>query len=288
MMEKAQLKLTEVPRRSAHGLQVGGEKCFTFIAGPCALEPGEAGQQMVDEVARELCQIREQLQIEVIFKASFDKANRTSLNSYRGLSLAEGLREFQRIKQTYRLPVITDVHEREQVAPVAEVADILQIPAFLCRQTDLILAAAATGKWVMIKKGQFLAPHDVGPIIKKFKSSGNELLMLCDRGFSFGYNRLINDMGGLHEMRGFGVPVCFDATHSVQEPGAAKDRTGGHPEQIPALARAAVAVGIDALFMETHPRPHEALSDANTVFPLSDLAPLIAQLVKLDRLVKSF
>jgi 2-dehydro-3-deoxyphosphooctonate aldolase (KDO 8-P synthase) len=222
-----------------------------------------------------------------VFKASFDKANRTSVKSYRGLTLEESLVEFSRIKETYGLPVITDIHEPAQAAPLSRVVDVLQIPAFLCRQTDLVVAAAETQTWVMIKKGQFVAPHDIGPIVEKFIGSGNRKLMICDRGFSFGYNRLINDMGGLYEMRGYGVPICFDATHSVQEPGANKSGSGGHPHQIPALARAAVAVGIDALFMEVHPRPSQAMSDASTVFPLQDLMQLIQKLVQIDRLVKS-
>jgi 2-dehydro-3-deoxyphosphooctonate aldolase (KDO 8-P synthase) len=218
----------------------------------------------------------------LVFKASFDKANRTSLRSYRGPGLEKGLEILARVKREVGVPVLSDVHEPAQAAPAAEVLDVLQIPAFLCRQTDLLVAAAATGRALNVKKGQFLAPEDVGPIVEKVRSTGNRRLLLTERGTSFGYHNLVVDMRSLPILRSFEVPVVFDATHSVQMPGGQGDRSGGQPEFIEPLARAAAAVGIDALFVEVHDDPSRALSDASTALPLERLGPLLERVRAVD------
>jgi 2-dehydro-3-deoxyphosphooctonate aldolase (KDO 8-P synthase) len=229
----------------------------------------------------EVCQ---KLNIPYIFKASFDKANRTSHDSFRGKNREEGLEVLSRIHSEFGVPITTDIHESYQAAPVAQVVDLLQIPAFLCRQTDLLAAAAATGKPVNVKKGQFLAPWDAGPIVAKLQAMGASGILLTERGSSFGYNTLVVDMAGLPVMRSFGVPVVFDATHSVQRPGGAGKQSGGDRASIPVLARAAVAVGIDALFMEVHPEPERALSDPATQYPLSEVEELLEQLLRIHEI----
>ena len=253
---------------------------FQLIAGPCVIE----SEEQVLSIAKQLKEITDELGIPFTFKASFDKANRTSINGFRGPGLEEGLRILKKVKDTYGLPICTDIHEAWQAEPVAQVADILQIPAFLCRQTDLLVAAAKTGKWVNIKKGQFLAPWDMKNCVDKVRASGNDKVMLCERGSSFGYNTLVVDMTGLRVMKGFGVPVIFDATHAVQKPGGNGVSTGGNREYVEYLAKAAIAVGVDGLFMETHPDPDHALSDGPNMVPLDEMKEL---LTKLQRIYKA-
>lgn len=247
---------------------------LTIIAGPCLAESPEICHAVADRV-QELCA---EFDFDYIFKASFDKANRTSGNSNRGAGMEAGLAILADIKEQFQVPVTTDIHLPEQAAPVAEVADILQIPAFLCRQTDLLLASAATGRPVNVKKGQFLAPWDTQNIVTKLQAAEANGIMLTERGTSFGYNTLVVDMPGLETMRGFGVPVCFDATHSAQRPGGAGTATGGVRESIPAMTRAALAVGVEALFLEIHPDPAHALSDAATQWPLDRARELFVQI----------
>lgn len=253
-----------------------------LIAGPCVIESERHAMMMAHSIAR----IADRLDVPYVFKASYDKANRSSARSFRGTGLEEGLRILQRVKDEVGVPVITDIHESEQVAAVAEVADILQIPAFLCRQTDLLQAAAESGRVVNVKKGQFLAPWDVANIIEKLEATGNRQIMLTERGTSFGYNNLVVDMRSFPIMRGFGYPVVFDVTHSVQLPGGLGDATDGQAEYIEHLARAGVACGIDGLFMEVHDNPPHALSDATTQFALEKLEPLLETLLKIHELVR--
>ena len=249
---------------------------FQLIAGPCVIE----SEEMVLSIAGQMKEITVRLGIPYTFKASFDKANRTSLHSFRGPGLEEGLRILKKVKDVYGLPVCTDIHEAWQAAPVAEVADILQIPAFLCRQTDLLVAAAKTGRCVNIKKAQFLAPWDMKNCVEKVRQSGNDNVMLCERGTSFGYNTLVVDMTGLRVMKEFGVPVIFDATHSVQKPGGNGTSTGGNREYVEYLAKAAIAVGVDGLFMETHPDPGAAKSDGPNMVPLGEMEALLKKLIR--------
>ena len=249
---------------------------FQLIAGPCVIE----SEEMVLSIAGKMKEITDRLGIPYTFKASFDKANRTSLSSFRGPGIDEGLRILKKVKDTYGLPVCTDIHEPWQAAPAAQVADILQIPAFLCRQTDLLVAAAKTGRCVNIKKAQFLAPWDMKNCVEKVRQSGNENVMLCERVTSFGYNTLVVDMTGLRVMKEFGVPVIFDATHSVQKPGGNGTSTGGNREFVEYLAKAAVAVGVDGLFMETHPDPDSAKSDGPNMVPLSEMEALLKKLIR--------
>lgn len=257
---------------------------LVLIAGPCLAE----SQALCEEVAGTMKELCLTLGIPYIFKASFDKANRTSLKGTRGFGMDEGLKIIQNIGQTFDLPTTTDVHDAHQVGTVANVVDLLQVPAFLCRQTDLLEACAVTGKPVNVKKGQFLAPWDTKNIVDKLSAFGAQGAMLTDRGTSFGYNTLVVDMPGLEIMRSFGHPVCFDATHSAQRPGGAGTATGGNRDSIPAMARAAAAVGIDALFLEVHPDPANALSDAATQIALSDAGQLLTTIVELHRLRQSF
>ena len=249
---------------------------FQLIAGPCVIE----SEEMVLSIAGQMKEITEKLGIPYTFKASFDKANRTSLSSFRGPGIDEGLRILKKVKDIFGLPVCTDIHEPWQAAPAAEVADILQIPAFLCRQTDLLVAAAKTGRCVNIKKAQFLAPWDMKNCVEKVRQSGNENVMLCERGTSFGYNTLVVDMTGLRVMKEFGVPIIFDATHSVQKPGGNGTSTGGNREFVEYLAQAAIAVGVDGLFMETHPEPDYAKSDGPNMEPLGQMQELLEKLQK--------
>ena len=250
---------------------------FSLIAGPCSIE----SEELVLEVAGKMKEITDQLGISYTFKASFDKANRTSIDAFRGPGLEKGLQILKKVKDTYQLPICTDIHEAWQAEPVAEVADIIQIPAFLCRQTDLLVAAAKTGKCINIKKAQFLAPWDMKNCVEKVKQSGNDNVMLCERGTSFGYNTLVVDMTGLRVMKEFGVPVIFDATHSVQKPGGNGTSTGGNREYVEYLAKAAIAVGVDGLFMETHPNPDNAKSDGPNMVPLDEMKELLENLQKI-------
>ncbi len=257
---------------------------LTLIAGPCVIESLE----LCREVAAAAKRVAADVGMNYIFKASFDKANRTSGNAFRGQGMEAGLQVLQTIKAEFGVPVLTDVHETWQCEPAAAVCDVLQIPAFLCRQTDLVLAAAKTGRVVNIKKGQFLAPWDMKNIVGKVEACGSNNLLLTERGVLFGYNTLVVDMTSLPQMRSLGYPVVFDGTHSAQRPGAGKDgaSTGGMREYIPHLVRAATAAGIDALFLEVHPNPEKALSDAATMLPLADLPELLSQVVAIDAIVR--
>ena len=255
---------------------------FTLIAGPCVIE----SRDLALEVAERVKAITDRLGIRYVFKASYDKANRSSGGSFRGPGVAEGLAVLAEVKESLGIPVLTDIHESQQAAPVAEVVDLLQIPAFLCRQTDLLEAAARTGRIVNIKKGQFVSPWDIKHAADKVAGAGNSNIFLTERGSSFGYNNLVVDMRSLAIMRGFGWPVVFDATHSVQMPGAGGTQSGGQPEFIEPLARAAVAVGIDALFVEVHENPANALSDGANALPLSELAGLWERLLELDAVTR--
>ncbi|MDR3709646.1 MAG: 3-deoxy-8-phosphooctulonate synthase [Capsulimonadaceae bacterium] len=256
---------------------------LALFAGPCVIE----SESLCEEVASTVKAICDELGIVYVFKASFDKANRTSASSFRGQGLEKGLEILQTIKEKVGVPVMTDVHEPGHCAPAAEVCEILQIPAFLCRQTDLLLAAAATGRIVNIKKGQFLAPWDMKNVVDKMRQAGCKQFLLCERGVSFGYNTLVVDMRSLPIMRALGQPVVFDGTHSVQQPGGQGTSSGGQREFIPSLVRAAVATGaVDALFLETHPNPDKALSDAATMHPLSKMRELLSQALALHDLVR--
>jgi 2-dehydro-3-deoxyphosphooctonate aldolase (KDO 8-P synthase) len=265
------------------GHEVGPDRPLFLIAGPCVIESAA----LVLEVAERLKDICTRLSVPLIFKASFDKANRSSGASFRGPGLAGGLKALERVKKVTGLPVLTDVHEDTPLAEVAAVVDVLQTPAFLCRQTNFIVNVCSQGKPVNIKKGQFLSPWEMQNVVDKARSTGNPAIMVCERGFSFGYNNLVSDMRALSVMRATGCPVVFDATHSVQLPGGQGKSSGGQREFIPVLARAAVAAGISGLFMETHPRPAAALSDGPNAWPLDRMESLLATLKTLDAAVKS-
>ena len=256
-------------------LSIGDRQPLTLIGGPCVIESEEFTLKMAEEIQK----VCDRLEISFIFKSSFDKANRTSINSFRGKSLDRGLEILQKVKDRVGVPVLTDIHESHQAATVAEVVDVLQIPAFLCRQTDLLLAAAATGRAINVKKGQFLAPWDMKNVVKKLEYAGAKNILLTERGTSFGYNTLVVDFRALPQMRELGYPVVFDATHSVQMPGGKGDKTGGQREFVPYLARAAAAVGIDALFMEIHENPDTAPSDGPNMIPLEKLEMILRQVV---------
>tara|TARA_Y100000590_G_scaffold175865_1_gene200987 strand:+ start:247 stop:1080 length:834 start_codon:yes stop_codon:yes gene_type:complete len=264
-------------------LNISNNDTFTLIAGPCQLE----GEKHALDVASELKKITEKLNIGLIYKTSFDKANRTSLKGKRGVGLEKSLPVFDKIRKDLNLPVLTDVHTIEQCSIVSKHVDILQIPAFLCRQTDLLVAAAQTGKIINVKKGQFLAPWDMVNVTKKIADSGNTNILVTERGASFGYNTLVSDMRSLPIMAKNGYPVVFDATHSVQQPGGMGDKSGGQREFVEYLARAAVAVGVAAVFMETHPDPDNAPSDGPNMVPLSKMSNLLKQMVEIDKLVKN-
>lgn len=264
------------------GFDVGIEQPLFLIAGPCVIE----SEELVMETAIELKEICDRLDLPLIFKSSFDKANRTSSTSFRGPGIEEGLRILEKVKSDLNLPVLTDVHEDTPLDEVASVVDVLQTPAFLCRQTNFIQAVASQGKPVNIKKGQFLAPNDMEHVVAKAREAGNEQVMVCDRGVSFGYNTLVSDMRGLGIMRNSGAPVVFDATHSVQQPGGLGGKSGGQREFVPLLARAAVASGVSGLFMETHPDPDQGLSDGPNMWPLSQMEDLLMLLMTIDETVK--
>ena len=261
-------------------LSIGDRQPLTLIGGPCVIESEDFTLKMAEEI-RKIC---DRLGVSFIFKSSFDKANRTSINSFRGHSLDRGLAILQKVKEQVGVPVITDIHESQQAATVAEVVDVLQIPAFLCRQTDLLLAAAATGRAINVKKGQFLAPWDMKNVVKKLEHGGAKNILLTERGTSFGYNALVVDFRSLPQMRELGYPVIFDATHSVQMPGGKGDKTGGQREFVPYLAKAAAAVGIDALFMEVHENPDGAPSDGPNMISLENLENILRQVASIHKM----
>jgi 2-dehydro-3-deoxyphosphooctonate aldolase (KDO 8-P synthase) len=263
-------------------VEVGNKKPLSIIAGPCALESRDHALEM----ASALKEVARKAGVGLIYKTSFDKANRTSANSARGLGFELALPIFAEIRERLGVPVLTDVHEREQCAPVAEAVDVLQIPAFLCRQTDLLIAAAETGRVINVKKGQFLAPWDMKNVIAKVTGAGNPNVLTTERGVSFGYNTLVSDMRALPILAKLGAPVVFDATHSVQQPGGQGTASGGERDMVPVLARAAVAIGVAAVFMETHQDPDRAPSDGPNMLKLKDLPELLVELVEIDRIAK--
>ena len=262
--------------------EVGADRPLFLIAGPCVVE----SEALVIDVAGRLREITQKLNVPFIFKASFDKANRSSRASFRGPGIDAGLKALARVRKEIGVPVLTDVHEDTPLAEVASVVDVLQTPALLCRQTNFIIAAASQGKPVNIKKGQFLSPWEMANVVEKARSTGNPAILVCERGFSFGYNNLVSDMRSLAVMRATGCPVVFDATHSVQLPGGKGDSSGGQREFVPVLARAAVAAGIAGIFMETHPDPANALSDGPNAWPLQRMESLLALLIEIDQAVK--
>lgn len=264
-------------------VRFGGERPFALIAGPCVIEGREHCLRHA-EALRRAC---DDVGVPLVFKSSFDKANRTSGGAFRGLGVDEGLAILAEVKREFSVPVLTDVHEREQCAIAAEVVDCLQIPAFLCRQTDLLLAAAATGRAVNVKKGQFLAPEDVGNVLAKVRDSGNANVMITERGASFGYRALVVDFAGFPTMRAFGQPLVFDGTHSVQRPGGAGTSTAGDRSKVPYLCRAAVACGVDGLFLEVHEDPDHAPSDGPNMLRLAELVPLLRDLVRIQAAARS-
>ncbi len=265
------------------GFEVGGDRPLFLIAGPCVIE----SEALALETSAALKEMTAELGIPFIYKSSFDKANRSSVTSYRGPGVEEGLRILERVRREVGVPVLTDVHEDTPLDEVASVVDVLQTPAFLCRQTNFIQAVARTGKPVNIKKGQFLAPWDMQHVVDKARATGNEQIMVCERGASFGYNYLVSDMRALAVMRATGCPVVFDATHSVQMPGGQGATSGGQREFVPVLARAAVAAGVAGVFMETHPEPDKALSDGPNAWPLARMPALLDVLARLDEVTKS-
>ena len=265
-----------------NNFEIANNKKFTLIAGPCQLE----SEDHAIKISSELKKITDDLKINFIYKTSFDKANRTSLNGKRGLGLEKSLPIFDKIRNQIGVPVLTDVHSPEQCSLVSKHVDVLQIPAFLCRQTDLLIAAAKTGKIINVKKGQFLAPWDMKNVIKKIEDSGNKNILITERGASFGYNTLVSDMRSIPIMSNFGFPIVFDATHSVQQPGGMGEKSGGQREFVPHLARAAIAVGVGAIFIETHEDPNNAPSDGPNMVPLSELKSLLKKLNEIDNLIK--
>ena len=262
---------------------ISNDHQFTLIAGPCQLE----NEEHAIKISSELKKITNDLKINLIYKTSFDKANRTSMKSKRGVGLENSLPIFDKIRKEVGVPVLTDVHTAEQCSIVSNHVDVLQIPAFLCRQTDLLIAAAKTGKIINVKKGQFLAPWDMENVINKIKDTGNENILVTERGASFGYNTLVSDMRSLPIMAKYGFPVVFDATHSVQQPGGMGDKSGGQREYVPHLARAAIAVGVGAIFLETHEDPDNAPSDGPNMVPLNEIKNLLKKLTEIDNLVKN-
>ena len=276
------IKHITLPLPKVGALTIGNDLPLVFFLGPCQME----SRAHALETSMALKEMGDKYGVGIVYKTSFDKANRSSIKTERGIGIDDALPIFAEIREKTGLPVMTDIHERDQCAKVATVVDILQIPAFLCRQTDLLLAAGETGRVINVKKGQFLAPWDMKNVAAKIASTGNENIMLCDRGTSFGYNTLVTDMRGLPIMAETGYPVVFDATHSVQQPGGRGETSGGQREFVPILARAAVAVGVAAVFMETHQTPDSAPSDGPNMVPLKDMPKLIETLVAFDRLAK--
>src|ERR1700726_113349 len=275
--------ISAAPVTAAGSVKFGNDLPISIIAGPCQLE----SRAHALEVASALKEIAERLEIGLVYKTSFDKANRTSMSAARGIGLAQALPIFAEIRSSLGLPVLTDVHEVSQCAPVAEAVDVLQIPAFLCRQTDLLVAAAKTGRVINVKKGQFLAPWDMANVVAKITGAGNPNVLVTERGVSFGYNTLVSDMRALPILAKIGAPIIFDATHSVQQPGGQGASSGGEREYVPVLARAAVAVGVAGVFIETHENPDRAPSDGPNMITLKDLEPLLARLMQFDKLAKS-
>ncbi len=261
-------------------VSVGGDSKLTLIAGPCVIE----SEDLILKTAERLKKITDRLNIPLIFKSSFDKANRSSIHSYRGTDLDKGLKILQKVKDQFGVPLLSDIHEPHQADTVKDVLDIIQIPAFLCRQTDLLVAAAKTGKTVNVKKGQFMSPDDMKNVVVKLEQAGNKNILLTERGVTFGYNNLVVDMRSLPIMRGFGYPVVFDATHSVQLPGGGGDKSDGQREFIPHLVRGAVAIGVDLLFMEVHPDPDNAQSDGPNMIPLDELEPILKMALEFSEL----
>ena len=274
--------VVELQAGNGKPVRIGNAETLTVIAGPCQME----SRQHALETAHALREISERLGIGLIYKTSFDKANRTSANAQRGIGLEGALPVFAEIREVTGLPTLTDVHENDHCARVAEAVDVLQIPAFLCRQTDLLVSAAKTGRAVNVKKGQFLAPWDMKNVVAKITGAGNPNVLATERGVSFGYNTLVSDMRALPEMARIGCPIVFDATHSVQQPGGQGTSSGGQREYVPVLARAAVAVGVACVFMETHPDPDHAPSDGPNMVPLKDFEPLLRELLEFDALAK--
>lgn len=265
-----------------NSVTIGGDRSLVLVAGPCVIE----GEEVTLRIAKRIKEIVSTIGMGLIFKSSYDKANRSSLHSYRGPGFDEGLRILRRVKEELHLPLLSDVHRFEEIERASALLDVIQVPAFLCRQTDFITEVAKTGRAINIKKGQFLAPWDICNVIEKVTSTGNENVLLTERGTSFGYNNLVSDMRSLAIMRSFGYPVVYDATHSVQLPGAGGDRSGGQRELVPQLARAATATGIDALFMEVHEDPSRALCDGPNTLSLDGVGSLLAQVKEIDRIVK--
>ena len=264
-------------------LEIANNQPFTLIAGPCAIESKDHAFDM----AGALKELTAKLEIPFIYKSSFDKANRTSISGERGIGIDKGLEILRAVRESFDVPVLTDIHTAEQCPDVAAVVDVLQIPAFLCRQTDLLIAAAKTGKSINVKQGQFLAPWDMENVAKKISDSGNDNIMLCERGASFGYNTLVSDMRSIPIMQKTGYPVIYDATHSVQQPGGKGSSSGGDRTMVPVLARAAIAVGVAGIFMETHENPDQAPSDGPNMVKLSDLPAVLETLVSLDKITKN-
>ncbi len=265
-----------------NSVTIGGNKPLVLLAGPCVIE----GEEVTVRIAQRIKEIASGIGMDLIFKSSYDKANRSSIHSYRGPGVDEGLRILRRVKEELDLPLLSDVHRFEEIEKASVYLDIMQVPAFLCRQTDFVVEVARTGRAINIKKGPFLAPWDMHNVIEKVTSTGNENLLLTERGTTFGYNNLVSDMRSLAIMRSFGYPVVYDATHSVQLPGAGGDRSGGQRELVPQLARAATATGIDALFMEVHEDPSRALCDSANSISLDEVGSLLAQVREIDRIVK--
>ena len=265
-----------------NNFEIGNDKPFTLIAGPCQLE----SETHAIKISTELKKITSDLSINLIYKTSFDKANRTSLKGKRGIGLDKSLSIFDKLRNEVGVPVLTDVHTVEQCSIVAKHVDVIQIPAFLCRQTDLLIAAAKTGKIINVKKGQFLAPWDMVNVIKKIEDSGNKKILITERGASFGYNTLVSDMRAIPIMSKFGFPIIFDATHSVQQPGGMGEKSGGQREFVPHLARAAIAVGVGAIFIETHEDPDNAPSDGPNMVPLKEMKNLLKKLKDIDKQIK--
>ena len=273
--------MIDVKKIKLNDFEIGGDK-LTIFAGPCVIE----NQELLYEVAETLKEVTQELGINYVFKSSFDKANRSSMSGFRGLGMDEGLKMLAKTKEKFEVPIVTDIHLPDEAKPVSEVADILQIPAFLCRQTDLLLSAGKTGKIVNIKKGQFLAPQQMKPLTKKVESTGNSNILLTERGTTFGYNNLVVDMRGLRIMQESGYPVVFDATHSVQLPGANGESTGGDRTFVPLLARSAVAAGVNALFFEIHPEPDKALCDGPNMLALKDAKKVFKMCKEIFALVR--
>lgn len=265
-------------------IKIGKDDDLTLISGPCAIE----SESLVMSVAEHITRVTEDLPISYIFKASFDKANRTSIKSQRGIGIDEGLKVLEKVKKTFNIPVLTDVHEDTPLDRVADVVDIIQTPAFLCRQTNFIVKVASTMKPINIKKGQFLSPREMISVVDKAKSTGNNEIFVCERGVSFGYNNLVSDMRSLVILRETGCPVVYDASHSVQRPGAGNAESGGESEFIPSLAKAAVAVGVDAVFIETHPDPDKAISDGKNSLNIKYLEKLVNQLIEINHTNKKY